>query len=78
MQVPETKGLSLEQVDLLYRECGSIRNANKYRKEMLLRDETFLHHDHENKMAEKVGHHEHVDGMKGDHNAMTGRNVENV
>jgi sugar porter (SP) family MFS transporter len=38
--VPETKGLSLEQIDLLYRE-SSIIGSNKYRREMLERDETF-------------------------------------
>jgi sugar porter (SP) family MFS transporter len=42
--VPETKGLSLEQVDLLYRE-SSIIGSNKYRQEMLDRDETFIHRD---------------------------------
>ncbi|KAL7418068.1 monosaccharide importer [Mrakia frigida] len=42
--VPETKGLSLEQVDLLYRE-SSIIKSNSYRKEMLARDETFIHRD---------------------------------
>ncbi|KAL7415107.1 monosaccharide importer [Mrakia frigida] len=42
--VPETKGLSLEQVDLLYRE-SSIIGSNKYRQEMIDRDETFIHRD---------------------------------
>jgi len=39
--VPETKGLSLEQIDLLYRQ-SSIIGSDKYRKEMLEKDETFL------------------------------------
>jgi len=47
--VPETKGLSLEQIDLLYRE-SSIIGSNKYRREMLEKDETFttnLEHEKE-------------------------------
>jgi sugar porter (SP) family MFS transporter len=47
--VPETKGLSLEQIDLLYRE-SSIIGSDKYRREMLERDETFttnLEHEKE-------------------------------
>jgi sugar porter (SP) family MFS transporter len=39
--VPETKGLSLEQIDLLYRE-SSIVGSDKYRREMLEKGETFL------------------------------------
>jgi SP family sugar:H+ symporter-like MFS transporter len=39
--IPETKGLSLEQIDLLYRE-SSIIGSDKYRREMLEKDETFL------------------------------------
>jgi sugar porter (SP) family MFS transporter len=38
--VPETKGLSLEQIDLLYRE-SSIIGSNKYRQQMLEKNETF-------------------------------------
>lgn len=65
--VPETKGLSLEQVDLLYRE-SSIIKSNAYRKSMLERDETFIHRDGalpeekaaESKHVEHTGHKEQV------------------
>ena len=57
--IPETKGLSLEQIDLLYRQSSSsffnllfpisndqfvfvVIGSDKYRREMLERDETFL------------------------------------
>ncbi|KAF8967509.1 general substrate transporter [Flammula alnicola] len=39
--IPETKGLSLEQIDLLYRE-SSIIGSNSYRKKILAEDETFV------------------------------------
>jgi len=39
--IPETKGLSLEQIDLLYRE-SSIIGSDSYRREMLERGETFV------------------------------------
>jgi sugar porter (SP) family MFS transporter len=39
--IPETKGLSLEQIDLLYRE-SSIIGSDKYRREMIEKNETFL------------------------------------
>ncbi|KAF7354670.1 putative glucose transporter rco-3 [Mycena sanguinolenta] len=42
--IPETKGLSLEQIDLLYKE-SSIINSEKYRKEMIAANETFTHHE---------------------------------
>ncbi|KAF7331036.1 putative glucose transporter rco-3 [Mycena venus] len=42
--IPETKGLSLEQIDLLYQE-SSIINSNKYRKKMIAESETHAHHD---------------------------------
>ncbi|KAJ6615536.1 monosaccharide importer [Mycena sp. CBHHK59/15] len=51
--IPETKGLSLEQIDLLYRE-STIRGSEKYRKEMLAANVTFAHHD-------KVGATHHDD-----------------
>ncbi|KAF9535187.1 monosaccharide importer [Crepidotus variabilis] len=38
--VPETKGLSLEQIDLLYRE-SSIIGSEKYRQQMLAQGENF-------------------------------------
>jgi len=41
--IPETKGLSLEQIDLLYRE-STITGSNKYRQQMLNQNETFAHH----------------------------------
>ncbi|KAJ7476954.1 hypothetical protein B0H11DRAFT_2031380 [Mycena galericulata] len=42
--IPETKGLSLEQIDLLYKE-SSIRNSNAYRKQMIAANESFAHHN---------------------------------
>ncbi|KAG2069885.1 monosaccharide importer [Suillus decipiens] len=39
--VPEVKGLSLEQIDLLYRE-SSILNSNNYRRQMLEEGETYV------------------------------------
>ncbi|KAJ6544234.1 monosaccharide importer [Mycena capillaripes] len=42
--IPETKGLSLEQIDLLYKE-SSIIGSEKYRKKMIAENETFMHHD---------------------------------
>ncbi|TFK33277.1 monosaccharide importer [Crucibulum laeve] len=41
--IPETKGLSLEQIDILYRE-STIVGSEKYRKRMLAENETFTHH----------------------------------
>lgn len=41
--VPETKGLSLEQIDLLYRE-SSIINSEKYRKQIIASNETYTAH----------------------------------
>lgn len=41
--IPETKGLSLEQIDLLYRE-STIINSEKYRKQILAGNETFASH----------------------------------
>ncbi|KAG6874876.1 hypothetical protein C0992_006125, partial [Termitomyces sp. T32_za158] len=41
--VPETKGLSLEQIDLLYRE-SSVINSEKYRAKILADNETFVQH----------------------------------
>jgi sugar porter (SP) family MFS transporter len=38
--IPETKGLSLEQIDLLYRE-SSIIGSNAYRQQILDEDQTF-------------------------------------
>ncbi|CAK5275923.1 unnamed protein product [Mycena citricolor] len=40
--IPETKELSLEQIDLLYKE-SSVRNSNKYRQQILASDKTFAH-----------------------------------
>jgi SP family sugar:H+ symporter-like MFS transporter len=47
--IPETKGLSLEQIDLLYRE-SSIIGSNAYRKRLLDDDETFTHRFNEKAM----------------------------
>ncbi|KAG5652275.1 hypothetical protein H0H81_005586 [Sphagnurus paluster] len=41
--IPETKGLSLEQIDLLYRE-SSIINSEKYRKQIIASNETYTAH----------------------------------
>ncbi|KAG6917552.1 hypothetical protein DXG01_002020 [Tephrocybe rancida] len=41
--IPETKGLSLEQIDLLYRESNII-NSEKYRAKILADNETFVQH----------------------------------
>ncbi|KAJ7717619.1 monosaccharide importer [Mycena maculata] len=38
--IPETKGLSLEQIDLLYKN-STIRGSEKYRKRMLMANETY-------------------------------------
>jgi len=48
--IPETKGLSLEQIDLLYRE-SSIIGSNAYRQRIIDEDETFT-----NKFSEKAMH----------------------
>ncbi|KAG1806982.1 monosaccharide importer [Suillus subaureus] len=39
--IPEVKGLSLEQIDLLYRE-SSILNSDRYRRQMLEEGETYV------------------------------------
>jgi len=54
--IPELKGLSLEQIDLLYRE-SSVINSDKYRRKMLAENETFTAKakaDGEAELAEKV------------------------
>lgn len=50
--IAETKGLSLEQIDLLYRE-STIIGSNKYRQRMLAENETFAHHETEKSDDEK-------------------------
>jgi MFS transporter, SP family, sugar:H+ symporter len=50
--IAETKGLSLEQIDLLYRE-SSIIGSNKYRQKMLADNETYAHHDGGSHVPEK-------------------------
>lgn len=57
--VPETKGLSLEQVDLLYKE-SSILKSNAYRQEIMARNETYIHREGTVK-NDKAGHFEHTD-----------------
>jgi MFS family permease len=42
--IAETRGLSLEQIDLLYRE-STIIGSDKHRRKMLAENETFAHHD---------------------------------
>ncbi|KAJ7753112.1 monosaccharide importer [Mycena maculata] len=42
--IPETKGLSLEQIDLLYKE-SSIRGSEKYRREMIMADISHARHE---------------------------------
>ena len=51
--IPETKGLSLEQIDLLYRE-SSIIGSVEYRKKMIAENETFTNL----RRAEKGGDNE--------------------
>jgi len=52
--IPETKGLSLEQIDLLYRE-SSIIGSDAYRRQMLEQNETFTSNLHHEKVD--VAHH---------------------
>jgi len=54
--IPETKGLSLEQIDLLYRE-SSIIGSNAYRKKIIAENETFVntYRDAKDKVAQDVG-----------------------
>ncbi|KAF8210884.1 monosaccharide importer [Mycena galopus ATCC 62051] len=42
--IPETKGLSLEQIDLLYME-STITGSEAYRKQMIAANETFTRHE---------------------------------
>ncbi|KAJ7755166.1 monosaccharide importer [Mycena metata] len=62
--IPETKGLSLEQIDLLYKE-STITGSEKYRKQMIAQNETHAHHEkhiesgdqsHEEMVDERVDH----------------------
>lgn len=54
--IPETKGLALEQIDLLYRE-SSVIGSNAYRAKMLSQGETYLNHDvKEDDVSEKEKH----------------------
>ena len=55
--VPETKGLSLEQVDLLYKE-STILKSNAYRKEIIARNETYVHREGTNKGEGRHFEHE--------------------
>lgn len=62
--IPETKGLSLEQVDLLYRN-SSILGANKYREQLLNESRrASLVPDHQNKLVGANEHHEKIDAEK--------------
>lgn len=54
--VPETKGLSLEQIDLLYRE-SSILNSESYRKKIIAEGETFTR----NHVEEKEVHYNELE-----------------
>jgi hypothetical protein len=56
--VPETKGLSLEQIDLLYRE-SSIIKSNSYRRELLEREDGFDGRSRMDKEA-KLGGPSHI------------------
>jgi MFS family permease len=53
--IPETKGLSLEQIDLLYRE-SSIIGSNAYRKKIIAENETFVNTYRDAKVQDKVSH----------------------
>lgn len=62
--IPETKGLSLEQVDLLYRN-SSIIHSNSYRKKLIaenIQDETQegYYAAAQDKNAGRAGHLEHA------------------
>ena len=62
--IPETKGLSLEQVDLLYRNSTIIK-SNSYRKRVMaenLQDETQegYYAAVQDKNAGRIGHTEHA------------------
>ncbi|GAA5959624.1 hypothetical protein JCM8115_001270 [Rhodotorula mucilaginosa] len=66
--VAETKGLSLEQIDLLYRN-SSVRNSPKYRRQILaenMQDETKdgIVAAARDKHLGVVGHHEHAESEK--------------
>ncbi|KJA21011.1 hypothetical protein HYPSUDRAFT_42596 [Hypholoma sublateritium FD-334 SS-4] len=58
--IPETKGLSLEQIDLLYRE-SSIIGSNEYRKKIIAENETFVNHSTYADAKDKVAHDIGVD-----------------
>jgi hypothetical protein len=57
--IPETKGLSLEQVDILYRN-STILKSNAYRKEILAHD---MHDDEHVKYERSKPRTEHVEGQ---------------
>lgn len=57
--IPETKGLSLEQIDLLYKE-SSITGSEKYRKQMIAQNETHAHHE-KHVSSQDDSHDERVD-----------------
>lgn len=66
--VAETKGLSLEQIDLLYRN-SSVRNSPKYRRQILaenMQDETKdgIVAAARDKHLGIIGHHEHAESEK--------------
>lgn len=72
--IPEVKGLTLEQVDLLYRE-SSMRNSTAYNKKMKIEDETFT----SKALAGEPGFgHADVIGEKKMHNDVNNPNVSVV
>jgi hypothetical protein len=71
--IPETKGLPLEQIDLLYRE-STIIGSNKYRAQMLAENETFT--NHAGPLAGGVGAGEGADALPSKHAGSEGEFTE--
>lgn len=57
--VPETKGLSLEQIDMLYRE-SSIIKSNSYRQQILDRENEYVGGHSRVDKESKLGETNHI------------------